>query len=273
MSTTAVTPFKDIFANRAPVIGMIHLQPLPGTHAYGGDFQRIVDTAIREAAVYKEAGIDGLMIENMHDTPYLNREVGHEISTTMAVIGYIIKNAFKLPCGIQILAGANTAAIAAARSAGLDFVRAEGFVFGHVADEGLMNADAGELLRFRKMIDAQEIPIWTDIRKKHSSHAITADIDLVEAGRAAAFCRSDGLIVTGMHTGVAPDLEQLTALRAAVDLPVILGSGITVDNVADFLPHCEAMIIGSHFKKEGKWQNEVDFGRVAQFMAKVHASA
>lgn len=111
---------------------------------------------------------DAIMIENMHDLPYLNRHVGPEITAAMSVICNEVKKAAPLiPCGIQILSGANKEAMAVAKATGLDFIRAEGFVFSHVGDEGMFNSDAGELLRYRRMIDAENILVFTDIKKKH----------------------------------------------------------------------------------------------------------
>lgn len=104
----------------------------------------------------------------MHDLPYLNRQVGPEITAAMSVICTEIKREAPLiPCGIQVLSGANKEAIAIAKAAGLQFIRAEGFVFSHVGDEGLMNSDAGELLRYRRLIEAEEVLVFTDIKKKH----------------------------------------------------------------------------------------------------------
>ena len=104
----------------------------------------------------------------MHDIPYLNRQVGPEIVASMSVVcNEVKKEANNLPCGIQILAGANKEALAVAKAAGLQFIRAEGFVFSHIADEGTMNSDAGELLRYRKQIEAGDILVFTDIKKKH----------------------------------------------------------------------------------------------------------
>ncbi len=128
----------NLFNIYKPVIGMIHVSALPGTPKYKGSVKQIIEQAKSEALIYKENGIDAIAIENMHDVPYLKRNVGPEITTLMSVIGYEVKNLTKFPCGIQILAGANQDALAAAHSAGLDFVRAEGFVFAHVADEGLL---------------------------------------------------------------------------------------------------------------------------------------
>lgn len=107
-------------------------------------------------------------MENMHDIPYLNRHVGPEIVAAMSVVCSEVQRVVNnLPCGIQILAGANKEALAVAKAADLQFIRAEGFVFSHIADEGTMNSDAGELLRYRKQIGADKILVFTDIKKKH----------------------------------------------------------------------------------------------------------
>ena len=262
--------FNSIFEVTKPIIGMIHIMALPGTPKYSDNVTEIIKRAVTEAEIYKKSGINALAIENMHDRPYLKNEVGHEISSLMAIIGYEIKKRTALPCGIQILSSANKAALAVAKNAGLDFVRAEGFVFGHLADEGYIDSCAGELLRYRKNIDAENIAIFTDIKKKHSSHAISADVDIVETAKAAAFFLSDGLIVTGKATGEAVDLNELSALKENCKIPIIIGSGITIENVEEYLPVCDAMIVGSYFKENGYWANDLDKKRVKSFMEKIN---
>ena len=136
----------------------------------------------------------------MHDVPYLKREVGPEVVASMTAVCRAINEATNLPCGVQVLAGANEAALAVALAAGMDFVRAEGFVFGHVADEGWMDACAGPLLRYRKQIGAEHIAVWADLKKKHAAHAMTADVSLAETVKAAEFFGADAVIVTGEAT-------------------------------------------------------------------------
>ena len=153
-----------LFGVNKPVIGMIHVEALPGTPKYKGDVDNIINSAAKEAMIYKNSGIDAIAIENMHDIPYLKRNVGPEIISLMSIIGREVKKASQLPCGIQILAGANKDALAAAHSAGMDFIRSEGFVFAHIADEGVMESDAGELLRYREQIGPEDILIFTDTK-------------------------------------------------------------------------------------------------------------
>ena len=261
--------FRSIFKTELAVIGMIHLQALPGTPRNMHSPSQIIDMALKEAEILKKAGIDSIMIENMHDVPYLNRNVGHEISTLMAIIARQIKKLTGLPIGMQILAGANKEALAASKAAGIDFIRAEGFVFAHVADEGFMDAQAGELLRYRKQIGADAIAIFTDIKKKHSSHAITQDVSLLNTAKAAQFFRSDGVVVTGNNTGVPASIDDLKVLKSDLDFPVLVGSGITLENVAKYVPLCDAMIVGSYFKDKGQWQNDLNYDRAARFMDRV----
>jgi hypothetical protein len=184
----------------------------------------------------------------------------------MSILLYEVKNISNLPSGIQVLAGANKQALGAALAAGGDFIRAEGFVYAHVADEGFFNSDAGEILRYRKQIGAEHISIFTDIKKKHSSHSITDDTDITDTAKAAEFFLSDGVIITGSATGKEPSLEEIRNVKEAVNIPIIAGSGITKDNVLNYLQYCDALIIGSYFKTDGKWNNPVDINRIKKFV-------
>lgn len=254
--------FKDIFGEKSPIIGMIHVQALPGTPAHRFSVKEIINQALKEAQIYLDAGIDGLIIENMHDTPYLNKEVGHEISTVMSIVSYEVKNYTQLPTGVQILAAANKTALATAHASGLDFIRAEGFVFAHIADEGFMNSDAGNLLRYRKHIEAEDVLIFTDIKKKHASHTITEDVDIKRSAKAAEFFLSDGLIVTGKTTGKETDINEVKQVRKATKLPLLIGSGINADNINNYVGFADGFIVGSFFKKDGKWKNPPDKIRI-----------
>jgi membrane complex biogenesis BtpA family protein len=260
----------NFLQNQKTIIGMIHIDALPGTPGYNGDMKQIIRKTQQEAVTYKEAGIDALMIENMHDVPYA-RNIGPEITSAMAVLGHEVKQVTGLRCGIQILAAANIQALGTAAAAGMDFIRVEGFVFGHIADEGYIDGCAAEILRYRKQIGAENILVLTDIKKKHSSHAITADMDIVETARAAEFFLSDGVIVTGSATGREASPDELTMVKDAVNIPVLVGSGVNEANVDRYLALADALIVGSAFKVDGKWTNRVDSERVSAFMKRVNA--
>lgn len=253
------------------VIAMIHVPALPGTPQNKFSVEEICHRCQEEAKLYREAQVDAIAIENMHDIPYLKKKVGSEIVASMTMVARAVKEEFSGPVGIQILAAANQEALAVALAADLDFIRAEGFVFGHLADEGYIDSCAGELLRYRKQIGAEKVQIFTDIKKKHSSHSISSDLGIVETAQAADFFLSDGLIITGGHTGSAPDAKEISQVRSAISLPVILGSGITVDNLEEFFSLADAFIVGSFFKEEGNWKNPLSLTRIQAFMQKLNS--
>jgi membrane complex biogenesis BtpA family protein len=253
------------------IVGMIHVGALPGTPKYAGSFDKVVEKACEEAKIYDDLGLDAIAIENMHDVPYLKGQVGSEISSAMTVVAKEITKTVKIPCGIQILAGANKEALSVALCAGLSFIRAEGFVFAHVADEGIIESSAAELLRFRKSIGAEHIQVFTDIKKKHSSHSITEDVGIADTAKAAEFFLSDGVIVTGGSTGQKADIEDIKSTKSSVSIPVIVGSGVTLENVGDYLKISDALIVGSYFKKDGCWENDLDMDRISKFMDKVNS--
>ena len=190
----------DWLVGRGAVVGMLHVGALPGTPRAAMSMQQLIDRTCDEARVYLQAGVDALAIENMHDIPYVRAPLGPEVVASMTAVGCAVRALSTAPVGVQILAGGGNEALAVAHASGLDFVRVEGFVFAHVADEGLFDACAGELLRYRKAIGAERVAVFADIKKKHSSHAITADVDIVETAHAAEFFLADGMIVTGVST-------------------------------------------------------------------------
>ena len=153
---------------------------------------------------------------------------------------------------------------------GAQFVRVEGFVFAHVADEGLMgSADAGPLLRYRRQIGAEQVAIAADVKKKHSSHAVTADVSLAETAEAAEFFGADAVIVTGTATGRPTSPEDVHQVRGAVRVPVWIGSGVTADNLAAVWTDADALIVGSYIKRDGRWSNALDETRCRLLMTKV----
>ncbi|MCG8408513.1 MAG: BtpA/SgcQ family protein [Phycisphaerales bacterium] len=255
---------------RPGLIAMIHVGALPGTPRSTMKVGELAQQAVAEAAVLADGGVDAIMLENMHDVPYLNRCVGPEIVAAMTSICSAVRAAVSLPLGVQILAGANREAIAVAYATGCQFVRCEGFVFSHVADEGLMpDADAGPLLRYRKMIGADRVAVLADVKKKHSSHAITSDVDLGQTAKAAALFGADGIVVTGASTGEPTQPQDVAKVAKAVDQAVFVGSGVSPESVASLAQHADALIVGSYLKRDGHWENEPDSSRVQAMVTAV----
>jgi uncharacterized protein len=253
---------QSLFGVPRALIGTIHAQALPGTPASRDRVSAIAKAAAAEAEIYAAAGFHGLILENTHDRPYLKGSaIGPEIIAAMSIVGAEIRRASALPLGIQVLAGANRAAIAVAHACGAAFVRVEGFVFAHVADEGLIESSAGDLLRYRRAIGADDVLVFADIKKKHSAHAITADVDIAETAKAAEFFSVDGVIVSGAATGSPADPEEVQAVSDVVSVPTIIGSGITVANLARYRG-ADAFIIGSSVKNGGVWSGALDAARI-----------
>ncbi|KAA6373658.1 MAG: putative BtpA family membrane complex biogenesis protein [Streblomastix strix] len=251
------------------LIGMIHVQALPGTPANSLNMKDIVARAQKEALILEQVGFDMVCIENMFDTPYLRRDVGPEIVAGMTAVCIGVSQAVKIPFGIQILAGANKAALAVGVATGAVFIRCEGMVFSTVADEGIMDSDAGELLRYRRAIGGQNICIFADIKKKHSSHSLTSDLSIEEVAKAAHFFRLDGVIVTGTSTGEPARPEEAVSVQKAVGsggLKILIGSRITPENLKLYWESSDAFIIGTYIKEGGHWENPVDRSRSAQIV-------
>ncbi len=262
MSNDGLTFLREL--ERPALVAMIHVGALPGTPRSQAAVGELARAAVAEAKVLVAGGVDAIMLENMHDVPYMNRVVGPEIVASITAICSTVRAVVDVPLGVQVLAGANREALAVAQAAGCQFVRCEGFVFSHIADEGLMpDADAGPLLRYRKMIGAEQVAIIADVKKKHSSHAVTADVDLAETAKAAALFGADGIVVTGTATGQPTKPVDVAAVADAVDQAIFVGSGVTPENVVDLAPHADALIVGSYLKRDGNWENGPDPARVA----------
>lgn len=253
----ALSRFRERFGATRALIGMVHLGALPGTPASGHSIETLVEQAVTEARLYRDEGFTALAVENMHDRPYLKGAVGPEITAAMTAVAREVKRETGLPLGIQVLAGANREALAVAHASGADFVRVEGFVYAHVADEGVIESCAGELLRYRRAIGAEGVLIFADIKKKHAAHAVTADVSIVETARAAELFLADGVIVSGTATGEPASSDELREVVNTSCLPVLVGSGITPANLVRFAA-AHGFIVGSSVKRGGLWRNPLD---------------
>ncbi|MFN0136163.1 MAG: BtpA/SgcQ family protein [Phycisphaerae bacterium] len=251
------------------LIGMVHVPALPATPAARLSIAEIIDIACYEAHFLESIGFDAILIENMHDAPYLYQTIGPEITAAMTAICARVRAAVKIELGVQVLAACNREALAVALASNLNFIRAENFAFAHVADEGLMpTADAGPLLRYRRQIGADHIRIYADVKKKHAAHAITGDVSLDDAVHGAIFCGADGVIITGSATGKAAAPADVAAANRAGAPRVLVGSGITAANLHQYWPIADGFIVGSSLKFDGDWRNDIDASRAAELVAR-----
>lgn len=71
---------NTLFSRSKPIIGVIHVGALPGTPRSSQTVSELVAFAKHEARIYRETGVDGVIVENMHDVPYLRGEVDRKSS-------------------------------------------------------------------------------------------------------------------------------------------------------------------------------------------------
>ncbi len=259
---------KDLFHVEKPIIGMVHLLPLPGAPSYeAGGWSKLIDNAVRDAISLREGGVDGLMVENFMDRPFMKPDdVGSETVACMAVAATEARKASGLPIGISCLANAVTQAFSIALASGARWVRANEWANAYIADEGFVEAAAPKALRHRSHLRADHISVFADVMVKHGSHFIISDRALEEQVRDIEFFQADAVIVTGSRTGAEPRTEELKKVKAVANVPVIIGSGLTPDNALRLLGASDAGIVGTFFKREGHWWNPVELPRVRKFM-------
>ncbi len=245
---------------------MIAVKPLPGAPRHGGDDNTITASALSDLRHYLDAGVDVIILENSHDLPYIKAPLPDAAIQLMTKIARAVRDEFAGPIGIQMLEAANEAALAIAHVADLDFVRVEGYVFAHVGGAGIIEGCAGKLLRQRKKLGCEHIKVLADVKKKHCSHALTADLDITDEVKQAEFFLVDGIIVTGARTTEPPDLAQLERVKEAAHVPVVIGSGMTFDNLPDYFTVADGFIVGSTFRHDGDFLDELDPARLDRFM-------
>ena len=246
------------------VIGVVHLLPLPGAPEHdGGPATQVYDRAVQDALAYAQGGVDGLIVENHGDIPFLKPDrIGPETAACMAVATGRVISATGLPTGINVLANAAEVALAIAVAASARFVRVNQWANAYVANEGIIEGPAAQALRYRKALGAGHVRIFADSHVKHGAHAITADRSVAELTRDLEWSGADVVIATGQRTGDAASGDETEAIMSATSLPVVTGSGATADNIAQILSRAQGAIVASSLKRDGVWWNEVEVARV-----------
>ena len=248
------------------LIAMIGLKALPGSPLYEGSEAAVIDRAMQDLEIYRQSGVDAILVENSADLPYVKPPLEEAAVDLVQHICELIRARCRLPVGLQLLEAANEQALRIAATSRLDFIRAEGFVFAHIGGAGLIEGCAGRLLRLRKSLQAEGVRVFADIRKKHCAHALTGDLPLTEHARQAEFFRADGLIITGPRTGAEPDPGDLRATRHVSALPILVGSGMDPQNLERYFPLADGFIVGSAFREGGAFLGQLDPGRLERFM-------
>jgi uncharacterized protein len=259
---------REIFGTDKALIGMIHCAPFPGAPRYRGtSVDEIYDVAMRDAEALIEGGLHGLIIENHGDIPFSKPDdIGPETAAFMSVVTDRIGRATGVPMGINVLANAPIPAFAIAMAGGARFIRVNQWANAYVANEGFMEGRAAEAMRYRSALRAEHVKVFADSHVKHGAHAITADRSIEELTRDLAFFDADVIIATGQRTGNSATVEEIETIGAATHLPLLVGSGVTKDNILEILKRTNGVIVASSLKEGGVWWNPVEPARVKAFV-------
>ena len=250
------------------IIGMVHLLPLPGTPKFDGDMGKVYRQALIDAKALKEGGVSALMIENFGDDPY-GKTMDLAQSTALASVAAVIKEDVDLPIGIDAAFCDYKSALSCAKAARADFVRLAVFVDTVEFFGGIMEPCARDALYYRKMIQGEDIKIFADVQVKHT-HMLIKDIPIEESAAVAESCGADGIIVTGIATGLATPIEAVKRVKNTVKIPVIIGSGVKSETIKEQMMVADGAIVGSSLKKDGIVSNPIDEDKVKELMNKLH---
>jgi uncharacterized protein len=261
----------EIFQTPNPVIGVVHLLPLPTSPRWQGNLQAVIDRAEQEATALASGGVHGIIVENFFDAPFTKGQVDPAVVSAMSLIVHRLKHLVTLPIGVNVLRNDGRSAIAIASSVGASFIRVNVLTGVMATDQGLIEGCAHELLRYRRELGSN-VKILADVLVKHarplgSPNLTTAVQETLERGLA------DGVILSGWATGSPPSFEDLELARAAAqDRPVFIGSGATWENVGKLMRAADGVIVASSLKRHGKIEQPIDPIRVSQFVEAMQES-
>jgi membrane complex biogenesis BtpA family protein len=260
-----------LFPTTKPVIGVVHLPPLPGAPRYDGTpVSQIAAVGARDAHTLVAGGVDGVIVENASDLPFSRPEdIGPETVAALTAACLEVRAAVDAPLGITCVANGVIPALAVAKATGALWVRANQWVNAYVANEGLLDGPAPIAMRYRKAIGAGDVRIFADVHVKFGAHAITADRDVSEQATDAEWFDADVLIATGTRTGSPTRPQEVEQVRVGTTLPVIVGSGLSPDQVEPLFAVADGAIVGQWLKRDGHWWNPVDAQRVDELMTVV----
>ncbi|MBD2183663.1 MULTISPECIES: photosystem I biogenesis protein BtpA [Oscillatoriophycideae] len=256
---------KQIFKTLHPIIGVVHLLPLPTSARWGGSLKAAIDRAEQEATALASGGVDGIMVENFFDAPFTNGQVDPAVVSAMTLIVDRLMNLITVPIGINVLRNDARSSMAIASCVRAQFIRVNVLTGVMATDQGLIEGQAHQLLRYRRELGS-DIKILADVLVKHarplgSPNLTVAVQDTIERGLA------DAVILSGWATGSPPSLEDLELARAAANgTPVFIGSGANWENISTLMQAADGAIVSSSLKRHGRRDQPIDPIRVSQFV-------
>ncbi len=261
---------EKIFGQKNPVIGVVHLLPLPTSARWGGDLQAVMERAEQEATALAAGGVDGIIVENFFDAPFSKDCVDPAVISAMTLIVDRIMSLVMLPIGINVLRNDAKAGLAIASCVGANFIRVNVYTGVMATDQGLIEGKAHEIQRYRREL-APDIAIFADVLVKHARplgtpNLTTAVKDTIERGLA------DAVILSGWATGLPPSLEDLELAQSAANgTPVLIGSGANEENIGELMSFADGVIVASSLKRHGKIEETISPTRVSQFVEAAQA--
>ncbi len=248
-----------------PIIGVVHLLPLPTSPRWGGNLKAVIDRAEQEATALASGGVDGIIVENFFDAPFTKNQVDPAVVSAMTVIIQRIQNLITIPIGLNVLRNDAQSALAIASCVQAQFIRVNVFNGIMATDQGLIEGEAHQLLRYRRELGS-DVKIMADVLVKHARplgiiNLTNAVQDTIERGLA------DAVILSGWATGSPPSQEDLElASSAAKGTPVFIGSGASWANIAKLMQAADGVIVSSSLKRHGRRELPIDPNRVNQFV-------
>lgn len=255
----------QLFKTRSPIIGVVHLLPLPTSPRWGGNLKTVIDRAAQEATALASGGVDGIIVENFFDAPFTKNQVDPAVVSAMTVAVQRIQNLVTVPIGLNVLRNDAMSAMAIATIVKAEFIRVNVLTGVMATDQGLIEGEAHQLLRYRRELGSN-VKILADVLVKHarplgSVNLTNAVQDTIERGLA------DAVILSGWATGSPPTLEDLELAKAAAnDTPVFIGSGANWENIATLMQAADGAIVSSSLKRHGRREQTIDPIRVSQFV-------
>jgi membrane complex biogenesis BtpA family protein len=259
----------QLFKTRTPIIGVVHLLPLPTSPRWGGNLKAVIQRAEQEAAALASGGVDGIIVENFFDAPFTKNQVDPAVVSAMTVVVQRIKNLVTLPIGLNVLRNDGKSAMAIAYATQAQFIRVNVLTGVMATDQGLIEGEAHQLLRYRRELGC-DVKILADVLVKHarplgSPNLTVAVKDTIERGLA------DAIILSGWATGSPPNQEDLElATGEANGTPVFIGSGANWQNIATLMQAANGVIVSSSLKRHGRIEQPIDPIRVSQFVEAAH---
>ncbi len=256
---------QQIFKTPCPVIGVVHLLPLPGSPGWGGSLVPVIHRAEQEAAALACGGVDAILVENFFDAPFAKGKVDPAVVSAMSLVVHQIRSLVTLPLGLNVLRNDGCSALAIATCVGAEFIRVNVLTGVMATDQGLIEGQAYELLRYRRLL-ASPVKIFADVLVKHSQPLSTSNLT-VAVGDALERGLADAVILSGAATGQPPSVEELQAAKAAAGgQPVLIGSGANWENVNHLMQAADGVIVSSSLKRHGQRHQPIDPVRVSQFV-------